>query len=175
MPTPDEGQNNQGNNPPEGATPESWEKYLEAQPEQIKALYTAHTTGLQNAVKATREERDGLAKQLKDLLPKAEKGSEFEKSLTETLTKLEVAERRAMFVEEAVKPEIGCRNPKAAFLLAQAENLFTRSGQPDWNAIKTAAPELFGKPGAMGNGGNGTQDPPRKASMNDFIRHASGR
>ncbi len=175
MPTQDETTTNQDATNTQGATPESWEKYLEAQPEPIKQLYTAHTTGLQNAVKATREERDGLAKQLKDLLPKAEKGSEFEKSLTETLTKLEVAERRATFVEEAVKPEIGCRNPKAAFLLAQAENLFTRSGQPDWNAIKAAAPELFGKPGTNGNGGNGTQDPPRKVGMNDFIRRASGR
>lgn len=159
----------------QGATPASWDAFLDTQPEPIQQLYATHTTGLQNAVKATRAERDGLAQQIKDLLPKAEKGSEFEKSLTETLSKLEVAERRANFVEDAVKPEIGCRNPKMAFLLAQAENLFDRKGQPDWNAIKAAAPELFGKPSAAGNAGSGTQDPPHKTGMNDFIRRAAGR
>lgn len=173
---PDENTNTANQNTgTEGATPESWDKFLEAQPEPIKQLYNTHTTGLQNAVRATREERDGLAKQIKDLLPKAEKGSEFEKGLQDAVTRLEVAERRAAFVEEAVKPEIGCRNPRAAFLLAQAENLFTRSGAPDWKAIQTAAPELFGKPTAPGNGGNGTQDPPQKADMNNYIRRASGR
>jgi hypothetical protein len=174
---PDEQTNTQNQNTTttEGATPESWEKYLEGQPEPIKALYAAHTTGLQNAVRATRGERDELARQLKELLPKAEKGSELEKSLSEFSNKLEAAERRAAFVEEAVKPEIGCRNPKAAFLLAQADNLFDRKGQPDWNAIKAAAPELFGKLSANGNAGAGTQDPPAKTGMNEFIRRSAGR
>jgi len=99
MPTPEEGQNNQGNNPPEGATPESWEKYLEAQPEPIKALYTAHTTGLQNAVKATREERDGLAKQLKDLLPIAT--HEIQRSLRlETIQLVVARHQRVEFYQQ---------------------------------------------------------------------------
>ena len=156
-------------------TPANFDEWIGKQPEDVKALYTQHVTGLQNTVKATRDERDALRTQLKDLLPKAEKGSELEKSLTESLGKLELAERRAAFVEDAIKPEIGCRNPKAAFLLAQADNLFDRRGSPDWAAIKAAAPELFGAPKVNANAGDGTDKQPPKADMNQYIRHMAGR
>lgn len=159
----------------EGEKPIVFDEWLNAQPEQVKSAYTAHVTGLQNTVKATREERDGLARQIKELSGKVEKGSDAEKALTEISTKLEAAERKAAFVEEAVKPEIGCGNPKAAYALAMAENLFTRAGAPDWNAIKAAAPEFFQKTTARGNAGSGTQEPPNKASMNEFIRRSAGR
>jgi len=156
-------------------TPANFEEYIGKQSDDVKALYTQHVTGLQNTVKATRDERDTLRTQLKDLLPKAEKGSELEKSLTESLGKLELAERRAAFVEDAIKPEIGCRNPKAAFLLAQADNLFDRRGSPDWAAIKAAAPELFGAPKVNANAGDGTDNQPPKADMNNYIRRMAGR
>ena len=168
-------QNSQQNQNGAGEPPVVWDEWLNGQPEQVKAAYTAHVTGLQNTVKATREERDGLARQIKELSGKVEKGSDAEKALTEISTKLEAAERKAAFVEEAVKPEIGCGNPKAAYALAMAENLFTRAGAPDWNAIKAAAPEFFVRPTARGNAGSGTQEPPNKASMNDFIRRSAGR
>lgn len=153
----------------------NWEEWINKQPDDIKGLYQGHVTGLQNTVKATRDERDALKQQIKDLLPKAEKGSELEKSLTDFSTKLEVAERRATFVEEAIKPEIGCRNPKAAYALASADNLFDRRGNPDWTAIKAAAPELFGAPSVNGNAGAGTDKQPPKGGMNEFIRRAAGR
>jgi hypothetical protein len=168
--------NNQTTQTGASETPASFEAWLDAQPDEVKTLYQAHTTGLHNTVKATREERDALSRQIKDLLPKAEKGSELEKSLSEISTRLEQAERRAAFAEEAVKPEIGCRNPKAAFLLAQADNLFDRKGNPDWAAIKAAAPELFGQPTANGNAGAGTQNGAQtRPDMNSFIRSAAGR
>lgn len=160
----------------QGAMPESFEKFLEAQPEAIKGLYAQHTAGLQNTVKATRDERDALSKQLKELLPKVEKGSDAEKTLLEFQTKLEQAERRATFVEEAIKPEIGCRNPKAAYALAVADSLFNRHGGADWAAIKAAAPELFGQPSVPGNAGAGTGEPPTtKGNMNELILRAAGR
>lgn len=161
-----------------GVTPESFDKFLEGQPDPIKLLYQQHSAGLLNTVKATRQERDDLAKQIKELLPKAEKGSELEKALLELQQKNETSERRATFIEESVKPEIGCRNPKAAYALAMADNLFDRRGAPDWNAIKNAAPELFGKPanGANANAGAGSGSGQVAANdMNDFILRASGR
>lgn len=175
-----ENQNNQQNNQQDNQQqasekPASFETWLEKQPDDVKSLYQSHVTGLQNTVKATRDERDALKQQIKDLLPKAEKGSELEKSLTDFSTKLEVAERRATFVEEAIKPEIGCRNPKAAYAIAFADNLFDRRGNPDWTAIKAAAPELFGSPSVNGNAGAGTNQQPPKGGMNEFIRRAAGR
>lgn len=157
--------------PEQGETPATWDTWYATQPENVKALYEQHVTGLKNTVQATREERDTLAKQIRDLSTKAEKGSELEKTLTEFTGKLALAEQRAAFYEDAGKPEIGCRNPKAAFALAQADNLFDRRGQPDWNAIKAAAPELFGAPSVNANAGTGTQNkPPQANTMNDFIR-----
>ena len=105
--------------------PASFEAILEKDP-KIKELYEQHTAGLLNTVKATREERDGLKNQVKELLTKSEKGSENEKALTETLLKLEATERRAAFVEEAVKPGIDCRNPKAATHYAVTVDAFDK-------------------------------------------------
>jgi hypothetical protein len=155
-----------------GVTPKSFDEFLETQPEEVKTLYRSHSQSLLNTVAATRDERDAFKKQIKELMPKAEKGSELEKSLTDISAKLEIAERRATFLEDAVKPEIECRNPGAAWVIAKAQDLFTKNGQPDWKQIKAAAPELFGKVIANANAGNGTQRAPAKQNtMNDFIRN----
>ena len=135
-----------------------------------------HTAALRNALESERSQRKEFSKQLRDLTAKAEKGSEAEKTLGEMSSRLEQAEQRAAFYEEAGKPENGCSNPRAAFLVASAEGLFTKRGDPDWPAIKSAAPELFGrKTIPNGNAGVGNGSPPAQASMNDFIRAASGR
>lgn len=155
---------------------ESFEAFLEKQPENVKELYESHTAGLNNALKSERTSNKDLAKQLKDLSLKAEKGSEMEKQLSEYASKVEQAEKRAGFAEDAIKPEIGCTNVKAAFLIAQADELFKRDGSPDWTAIKAAAPELFRKPGQpQGKAGAGTEGGSPKEDMNTFIRRAAGR
>lgn len=155
---------------------ESFEAFLEKQPDEVKALYEGHTSSLKNALTNERASNKELAKQLKALAEKAEKGSELEKQLSEYVSKAEQAERRAGFAESAIQPEIGCTNVKAAFLIAQADELFKRDGSPDWGAIKAAAPELFKKPGqAAGNAGTGTERGTPKEDMNTFIRRAAGR
>lgn len=124
-----------------------------------------------------RTERNELARQIKDLLPKAEKGSELERSLTEIQSKVESAEKRAMFMEESVRPGVECRNPRAAYALALADNLFTRTGAPDWKSIKEVAPELFGRTPASvnANAGEGMGKPLSKTDMNQVIRRMAGR
>ena len=155
--------------------PIKFAEWLASQDEAVRSAYDEHITGLKATVKATRDERDGLAKQIKDLLPKAEKGSELEKSLTEFGAKLEAAEKRASFFEDAVKPGIDCRNPKAAYALAVTDQLFDRKGSPDWAALKVAAPELFGKVIPPAHPGDGTGAIPKNQDMNTFIRQAAGR
>jgi len=159
-----------------GATPASFEEFLEGQDETIKTLYNSHSEALLNTVRATRDERDGLAKQIKALSKGMADGTEAKKQLEEMSTQLERTERRAAFLEDAMKPEIQCKNARAAWLLAEAGNLFDKKGNPDWAAIKADAPELFGLPAANANAGQGTQQPPAPAkNMNTFIRRASGR
>jgi len=156
---------------------ETFESFLVKQPKTVQDLYSAHVTGLKNTVAATRRERDELSGQIKDLTKSAEKGSELEKQLTVISQKLEVTERKSDFMEQAMKPEIGCRNPVAAYALATVNGLFNNKGVPDWTTIKSMAPELFGKEVPKGHGGEGTggSGDLGKLDMNALIRHKAGR
>jgi hypothetical protein len=140
---------------PPAATPDpaNWDEFLAAQPEPVKKLYTDHHTKLLNAVKATRGDSKALEDRINELLPKAEKGSELEKSLQELTEKLKQETRRSSFLESAIKPEIGCRNPENALIIASKKDLFKKDGTPDWEEIKKAYPEGFTQPG----------DPPKPA------------
>ena len=157
---------------------ESFEQFLEKQPESVQKLYETHTSGLKSALQKERDSKKDLDDQLKAATAKAEKGSDLEKTLLELQKQSAASERRARFAEEAITPEIGCTNVKAAFALAVAEDLFKKSGDPDWEAIKKAAPELFKKPGSTtsGKAGDGTgEDGKPKRSMNDLLRAARSR
>lgn len=151
---------------------ESFEAFLEKQPKEVKDLYESHTTGLKNSLTKAREERDNSTRLLRELQQKAEKGSDLEKQLSDAVEKAEAAERRALFAEGAITPEIRCVNVKAAYALAITDDLFKKDGSPDWESIKKAAPELFKKPGnSTGGAGDGTgEDGGPKMSMNDILR-----
>ncbi len=164
------------NTPTGTQTTPTFETWLQGQDDATRQLIEGHTQGLRTALQSERQQRSDLARQLRELAPQAEKGSKLEQQLTQIQSQVEAAERRAQFVEEAIRPEVGCSNPRAAFLVAQAENLFDGRGNPNWEAIKVAAPELFRPKVPASNAGNGTQGtPPQTANMNDFIRRATGR
>lgn len=159
--------------------PATWDAYVASLPEEtratVTALYESQNSALLKTVKATREERDTFASQLRDAAKKMEKGSEAQTQLLEQATALDEANRRADFYEAAPAQE--CRNPKAAFALAKASNLFLKSGLPDWKAIKEEAPELFGavtKPKGKGAAGAGTEQQDKPTSINNFIRAKAG-
>jgi hypothetical protein len=177
---PEQEQAAQGQEAPQGeqSADFDFDSWLGEQPEHVRGGYERTTGGLKSALEQERSQRKELAKELKRLGGLAEQGSEAQKALGEMSTRLEQAEQRAAFYEEANKSEIGCSNPKAAFLVAQAEGLFRRSGEPDWAAIKASAPELFGRktPTPPGHAGNGNNAPPTPAAgMNAYIRQAAGR
>lgn len=154
-----------------------FDTWLGEQPEHVRKGYEGKTQGLHSALESERQQRKDFARQLRDLEKTATEGSDAKKALGEMSARAELAEQRAAFFEEAGKPEIGCSNPKAAFLVASADNLFKRSGEPDWAAIKAAAPELFaGRKPAPGHAGNGSgAPPPQRVDMNTMIRAAAGR
>lgn len=129
---------------------ETFEDFLASADEPVKSLYKKHTDGLNSALEKERAGRKDLEKQLKELLPKAEKGSALELELAEKVRLLEETdkkyaevERRAKFAEEAGQPNIRCVNVKAAYALATVENMFKEDGSPMWDAIRKTAPELF--------------------------------
>lgn len=178
-----QGQSNQGQQGQEGLQQgqeqgqqqPTFEGWLAGQDGTVKGLIESHVKGLKTALETERTERGNLSKQLKDLAGKADKDSDLQKALTGAQQQLEAAERRAVFAEEASRPEIGCSNPKLAFVLATQENLFDRRGNPDWTAIKAAAPELFRRGTGSADGGAGAGNGPQKFDMNMIIRRAAGR
>lgn len=158
-------------------TPFDFDAWLGEQPEHVRQGYEGKTQGLHSALEKERTTAKDLSKELKRLSGAAEKGSEAQKALDEMSTRLEQAERERDFIREASKPENGCSNPDAAYLVAQAKDLFKRSGEPDWAAIKQVAPELFGQRKATppGNAGSGNgSPPPQKFAMSDWIRKQAG-
>ncbi len=168
-----------GETPPasqDGSATPSFESWIGSQDEAVKGLIDGHVKGLKSALDSERAQRGDLARQLRDVTAKAEKGSELEKALTEVSAQLEVTERRASFYEEAGRPEIGCSNPRLAYLAAVEGDLIDKRGRTDWNALKASAPELFRRSGAAGSadGGAGASKAPA-ADMNQFIRRAAGR
>ncbi len=129
---------------------ETFEDFLASVDEPVKVLYKKHTDGLSSALEKERSGRKELEKQLKELLPKAEKGSALEQELAEKVRLLEETdkkyaevERRAKFAEEAGQSNVKCVNIKAAYALATVENLFKEDGSPKWDDLKKIAPELF--------------------------------
>ena len=157
--------------------PQDWDAWLEGQPDAVKKLYGEHTAGLQSALKSERQQRGELSGQLQEASKKLEEGSEAKKLLDEQVSKLEEAEQRAAFYEDAVTPEIGCSNPKLAYLAAKDVGAFDQRGNVNWNALKKQFPELFKKKTAKGNAGDGAggEAPEGGKDMNAFIRQATGR
>ncbi len=152
----------------------TWYEALDALP---KGLIDTHIAGLKSALKSQSDQRKALAKQLRDASAKLEKGSDAQKALDGISAKLEVAETRAQFYEDASRPEIGCSDVGLAYLAAISDELFDGRGTVDWDELKKTHPVLFGKPkmprGDAGTGGG--QQGTKKVSMNDWIRAAAGR
>ena len=168
----EESNTNQNTGTETGQADVTFESWLETQDDTVKGLISGHTQGLSNTVKAVRQERDDLAKQIKTLSSKVEAGSDTQKELERMTAELEAANRRNDFFEGAAAN--GCVNFKAAFALATAENLFKKNGSPDWDAIKQEAPQLFEQkrtpPAFSGNGSKGSEGNTGSSEIDDFIR-----
>ena len=172
------GANTTPTTPPEAAEkPANWEAYLATLPDEAKGLYETHTTGLRNTVQATRQERDALSRQLADITKALGKDpSEAKRLLEQMSADLDSARLRADFYETAGRPEIGCQNPRVAFLVAQDLGAIDSKGRVNWETLKQQAPELFQKRAPDGRAGVGTgSSPVAKVDMNALIRRAAGR
>lgn len=158
-----------------GGTPQSWEEVLASLPQEQQALYQKDVEGLRSALETERGERKELAKQLQKASEQLEEGSELRQELEQTAARIEEAERRASFYEEAVGQ--GVSNPKLAFVAAQEIEAFDKRGNVNWGAIKEAFPELFRKSAPPpGNAGAGTGGQPAGGlDMDQIIRAAAGR
>ena len=153
----------------------TWDSILQGLPEEAQGAYEQHTQGLQSALKAERQQRQDLAKQLREASSQLEAGSKARTDLEALQVQLEDAQRRADFATEAGGH--GVANVRLAYLAAQEFDLFDRRGNVQWDELKTQAPELFTQPApARGNAGSGTNAPQSPGQdMNTYIRRMAGR
>jgi hypothetical protein len=164
--------------PPEASetqAPESWDAFMEAQPEPVKALFQTHVQGLRTALTTEREERKSLDKRLRDVAKQLEDGSTAKTQLEQLSQQYEETEKRLAFYESA-PPEL--TNAKLAWLAATELDAFDRKGNVNWDAVRQAYPELFKaarQAAPPANAGAGTQGAPQPFSMNDILRQAATR
>lgn len=166
---PDEAAGNGGTPDAQGGTPElTYDTWLAGQDDTVKGLLDKHTGGLRTALHTERENAKTLAKQVKDLAAKADASTEAGKQLVDLSGKLESAEKRAAFVEEAAAA--GCRNVKLAWLAASADGLTLKQ-------VQEQHPDLFAPQRPPTHAGNGAQQGGggQAKSMNAFIRRSAGR
>lgn len=149
----------------------TYEEWFGEQTDEVKAMIEEHNKGLLNSVKATREERDSLKNELKKLAKEVDETSEAGKQLAELRVKLESAEKKSTFLEEAVKR--GVIRPTAAYAIANSESLYTEKGDPDWDKLRESVPELFKVTQAKTNAGSGTQTALPGKDLNQRIREAA--
>ena len=180
--TGDQGTGNQGAGVGDQGTgqgqqqPVSYDEWIKTQSPEIKTMLEQRSSSLLNTVQATRRERDDLSRQLKEAAKGLEAGSEARKAMESMSAQLEAAEQRAVFYEEAGRPEIGCTNPRLAYIAAQQDQLIDARGRINWDGLRSAYPELFRRAAPTTNAGAGTQNTqPATGGMNAFIRRAAGR
>lgn len=157
-------------------TPIKFDDWYGKLEDPIKDLVDDHVSGLKSALTSEREERRRLSTQLKQLSKNAEEGSEFQKQLQETVGRLDEAEKKARFLEDAHGQSIS--NLKLAWMAAKEEGLIGRDGTADFLKLREVAPELFERktPTPAGNAGTGNgQAGTVKPNMSNWIRAAAGR
>jgi len=163
------------------AAPQTFDQWLEAQPDDVRSLVGSNVSGLRNALDAERKSRKDIEKQLRDAARKLEDGSDHRKALEETAARLQATEQQAAFYDQA--HAAGVTNLRLAFLAAQEAGLIEKDGRSggircDFAAMQKQFPELFGRkaglpPGHAGNGAGSERTP--GDDMNALIRRAAGR
>lgn len=147
---------------PDATSEPSFDEWLAEQSEEIRTRFEGRIHALAQAYERTKEERNSLKKQLKEIGEKKDGDARADvQALTE---RLELSERRSEFVEAAVTA--GCTNPRLAWLAAQDEQI-------DLAEVRKRYPELFRQRVATGAGAGTAQPPAPAQSMNDYIRAAA--
>lgn len=154
--------------------PESFDKWISAQPETVRKLFDSHVDVLRSTLDTERTNSRNLEKQLRAISKNAGNDTELKKQIDDLADTAKQAESKATFYAEA--HEAGVKNLKLAWAAAKEFDTHTRSGDVDFAKLKEAAPELFVStktPVPPANAGNGSgQQGVVKAGMNDFIRNA---
>lgn len=153
-----------------------WKPWYDALPQDAQALVAEREKGLKSALGTERDARQDAEKELRKAAAALEKGSEAQKQLEKSADDLAALSTKAEFYEEAHKA--GVTNLKLAYHIATTEELFDKRGGVNFEKMKEAYPELFGKKAPpKGHAGEGTGTAPggQKMGMNEYIRRSAGK
>lgn len=139
-----------------------FETWLAEQSDEVRTL-------IEQRQAAGADERHALEAELHELREKTKSGAE-------SAQRMEEAERRSQFYEEAFR--FGITNVKLAYLLAREEKLFDASGDANWAQLRARYPEVFSgraTPSRIGSGLRSGATPSEDIDMNAWIRQVAGR
>jgi hypothetical protein len=174
--SPAQGQSPTPDTTPKGSDAVSFEDWVKAQPDEVRARIEQHTAGLKGAYEATKRERQTLAQQVADLTKQAADGSEARKALETVQAAMLQTTRQNRFYESA---PADLRNLHLAWLAAEDAKLVDAKGETDWKRLREIGPELFqpASPLPPGHAGNGSRQTPVSTvpDMNALLRRAAGR
>ncbi len=125
----------------EGIEALTFEKWLEMQDDQVRALVNGNIKSLKSALKSERENREMFEKDVRELAKEVEVTTEMQKRVTKLTNQLTASDRRIAFYEAA--HAANATNLKLAFIVATQENLFDKQGNVNFELLQRDHPELF--------------------------------
>ena len=120
-----------------------WKPWHDALPKEAQELVAEREKGLKSALDSERDARKTAEKDLRDVAKKLEEGSEAQQEVLKLADQVAEGTTKADFYEEAHKA--GVSNLKLAYHVATTEDLFDKRGAVNFDKMKEAYPELFGK------------------------------
>ena len=167
-----DGEENQG----EQADVLVWDTFHESLSPEQQALIATSESGLKTALSTERDNRKKAEKDLRAVAKELEDGSEAQKEVLRLADENVAINAKADFYEDAHK--YGVTNLSLAYLAAKAGDLIDGRGNVNFDKLKEANPELFGKkiiPDVGAGDGTGSRDMPKKVDMNSMIRKKANR
>lgn len=153
-----------------------WKPWYDALPKEAQELVTEREKGLKGALDTERDARKTAEKDLRAAAKKLEEGSDAQNEVLKLADQVAERTAKADFYEDAHKA--GVSNLKLAWHVATTEELFDKRGDVNFEKMKEAYPELFGKKAPpKGHAGEGTGTAPggQKMGMNEYIRRSAGK
>ena len=153
-----------------------WKPWHDALPKEAQELVAEREKGLKSALDSERDARKTAETDLRAVAKKLEEGSVAQQEVLKLADQVAEGTTKADFYEEAHKA--GVSNLKLAYHIATTEELFDKRGAVNFEKMKEAYPELFGrKQVPRGDAGEGTGTAPggKEISMNAYIRRAAGK
>lgn len=160
-----------------------YDTWFDEQDEFTQAMIEIHIAGLNSALKAERRKNKALTNQLQQQSVRLQDAAQVSEQMEEIESKLDMANKKASFFENAVGNNIQGKYANLAWVAVSEQNLFethTTDGNVDYEAmfaeLRVKYPDLFNRSSLpTANAGNGIGESLTTPNdMNALIRSQAG-